>query len=70
MDKRVNIEQEEAVYKAIDKGWKDFYLEDAKKSKFHAYLGRSLKMDGHKCLILQNISKEKISLCYSFQILR
>ena len=70
LDKRVNIEQEEAVYKAMEKGWKDFYLEDIKDSRFHTYLGRSLQMDGRECLVLQNVSKEGDKFVLQFSNIR
>jgi len=66
LDKRTSVEQEEAVYKAIEKGWKDFYLEDIKYSRFHAYLGKDLKIDGKECLVLQNVSKEKDKFILKF----
>ena len=40
----MSIEQQEAIYKAMDRGWKDFYLVEKKNSKYHKFLGRSLKM--------------------------
>ena len=70
LDKRTSLEQEEAVYKAIDSGWKDIYIDDVKKSKFHEYLGRSLKSDGKECLVLQDVSKKGDKFVYQFQNIR
>ena len=33
LEKRVTLDQQEAIYKAINNGWKDFYVVDIKKSK-------------------------------------
>ena len=45
LEKRVSMDKEEAVYKAINRGWKDFYMTPVKESKYHKFLGKSLMMD-------------------------
>jgi len=45
IENRVTIEQQEAIYNAIKKGWKDFYMVSVKASKYHKLLGKSLMME-------------------------
>jgi len=45
IENRVTIEQQKAIYTAINKGWKDFYMLSIKESKCHKLLGKSLMME-------------------------
>jgi hypothetical protein len=66
LDGRVSIDQQEAVYKAIDRGWKDFYLVEKKASKYHKLLGKSLMME-RDCDVLMDIASNKGSYIYQFK---
>jgi hypothetical protein len=66
LDGRVSIEQQEAIYKAMDRGWKDFYLVEKKNSKYHKFLGRSLKMK-RDCDTLLDIGYRDKTYIYQFK---
>jgi len=63
---RVTIDQQEAIYKAISRGWKDFYLTPQKESKYHKFLGKSLMMEKN-CDTLLNLSLENKHYIYQFK---
>jgi hypothetical protein len=63
---RVSIDQQEAIYKALDSGWKDFYLVEKKASKYHKLLGKSLMME-RDCDVLMDIASNKGSYIYQFK---
>ena len=42
---RLIIDQQKAIYTAINRGWKNFYIVPLKESKYHKFLGKSLRMD-------------------------
>ena len=69
LKKRVTIEQKEAVYNAIDKGWKDFYVTPIKESKYHKFLGKSLMMD-RDCNTLIDIEFKNNQFIYQFKNIR
>ena len=41
---RTSIEQKEALFTAINKKWKNFYISPIKESKYHKFLGKSLML--------------------------
>jgi len=63
---RTTIEQIEAIHKAIDKKWKDFYLLPIKESKYHRFLGKSLMMD-RDCDTLIDIGFKDKKFIYQFK---
>jgi hypothetical protein len=69
LEKRVSIEQEEAVYTAIKNKWKDFYLLPIKKSKYHKFLGKSLMMQ-RDCDTLMDIGFKENKYVYQFKNVR
>jgi len=69
LEKRVTIEQKDAVYKAINSGWKDFYVTPIKESKYHKFLGKSLMMD-RDCDTLIDISMKDNQFVYQFKNVR
>jgi len=66
IENRVTIEQQQAVYNAINKGWKDFYMVSIKESKYHKFLGKSLRMD-RDCDTLLDISYRDKKYIYQFK---
>jgi hypothetical protein len=66
LKKRVTIEQQEAVYNAINKKWKDFYLVPIKESKYHKLLGKSCMME-RDCDTLLDISYKNKKYIYQFK---
>jgi hypothetical protein len=66
LEKRLNIEQQEAIYNAIKKGWKDFYLIPIKESKYHKFLGKSLMME-KDCDTLIDIGFKEKRFIYRFK---
>jgi len=69
LEKRVTIEQKDAVYTAINSGWKDFYVTPIKESKYHKFLGKSLMMD-RDCDTLIDISMKDKQFIYQFKNVR
>ena len=69
LKKRVTIEQQEAVYNAINRGWKDFYITPIKESKNHKFLGKSLMMD-KDCDTLIDIGFKDNQFIYQFKNIR
>jgi len=66
LDKRLIIEQQEAIYKAINNNWKDFYLVPLKESKYHKLLGKSLMME-RDCDTLLDIGYVNKKYIYQFK---
>jgi len=66
LDKRLIIEQQEAIYKAIKNNWKDFYLVPLKESKYHKLLGKSLMLE-KDCDTLLNIGYFNKKYLYQFK---
>jgi len=66
LQKRLTIEQQEAMYNAMNKGWKDFYLVSIEKSKYHKFLGKSLMMD-RDCDSLMDIGFKENRFIYRFK---
>jgi len=63
---RVTIEQQEAIYTAMNKGWKDFYVTPIKVSKYHKFLGKSLMLE-KDCDTLIDIGLNKKQFIYQFK---
>jgi len=66
LEKRVTLDQQEAIYKAMNNGWKDFYVVDIKKSKYHQFLGKSLMME-KDCDTLVDIGFKEGRFIYWFK---
>jgi hypothetical protein len=66
LSKRVVLDQQEAIYKAISRGWRDFYLVPKKDSKYHKFLGQSLMME-KDCDTLLNIGFANNHYIYHFK---
>ena len=66
LDKRLSIEQQEAIYTAINRQWKDFYLVPIKKSKYQKFLGKSLMME-RDCDTLLDIGYVNKRYTYQFK---
>ena len=66
LDKRVTIEQEKAIYTAINRKWKDFYIVPIKESKYHKLLGKSLMIE-KDCDTLLDISYVNKRYIYQFK---
>ena len=67
IDKRLTIEQQQAIYTAIEKGWKDFFFTTSiKESKYHKLLGKSLMME-KDCDTLLDISYINKKFVYQFK---
>ncbi len=66
LDKRLGIDQQEAIYRAIKKRWKDFYIVPIKASKYHKLLGRSLMME-KDCDTLLDINHVNKKYIYQFK---
>jgi len=66
LEKRVSIEQIEAVNSAINKKWKNFYITPIKESKYHHLLGKSLMMQ-RDCDTLLDIGFEEKKFVYRFK---
>ena len=69
IENRVTIEQQQAIYKAIKRGWKDFYMISVKESKYHKLLGRCLMME-KDCDTLLDISYRDKKYIYQFKNIR
>ncbi|CAA6824365.1 MAG: Unknown protein [uncultured Sulfurovum sp.] len=66
---RLTIDQQEAIYEAIGKKWKDFYMKEKKESKYHKLLGQSLMMD-KDCDTLLDIAYKNKHYIYQFKNIR
>ncbi len=66
MNGRTTIEQYQAVYNAVNKKWKDFYLVEIKKSIYHSFLGKSLMMEKEYKTLLDLNLKDGI-FTYQFE---
>jgi hypothetical protein len=66
LENRLSIEQQEAIYKAINRKWKDFYLVSLKESKYHKFLGKSLMME-RDCDTLLDIGYLNKKYIYQFK---
>jgi hypothetical protein len=66
LEKRVTIDQQEAIYNAIKNKWKDFYLVSIKDSKYHKFLGKSLMME-KDCDTLVDIGFKEKRFIYQFK---
>ena len=62
----VSIDQYGAIYNAMNKGWKDFYLISNKASKYHKFLGKSLMLE-KDCDTLLDISFKNKRYYYTFK---
>jgi len=69
LENRTTIEQKEAIYTAIGKKWKNFYVAPIKESKYHKLLGKSLMME-KDCDRLIDIDKKDGRFFYQFENLR
>ncbi|SFV66650.1 hypothetical protein MNB_SV-13-1144 [hydrothermal vent metagenome] len=69
LDKRTSIEQKKAIYYAINKQWKDFYLIEVKNSKYHHFLGKSLMIEKYYKNLL-DLKKHKEMFVYVFENIR
>ena len=67
LDKRVTIEQKDAVKTSINRGWKDLYLKDKKESKYSKFLGKSLFLDGKLFEKLQDVDFMDNKFIYIFK---
>ena len=63
---RLTIEQEEAVFNAINNNWKNFYIRPIKESKYHNLLGKSAMME-RDCDTLLNITYRDKKYIYQFK---
>jgi hypothetical protein len=66
IEKRLTIDTEEAIYNAISKKWKNFYVVAIKKSKYHKFLGKSLMIE-KDCDTLIDISYRNKKYIYQFK---
>jgi hypothetical protein len=66
IEKRLSIDIEEAIYNAIAKKWKNFYVIPIEKSKYHKFLGKSLMME-RDCDTLMDISYRDKKYIYQFK---
>ncbi|CAA6802957.1 MAG: Unknown protein [uncultured Sulfurovum sp.] len=66
LENRLSIEQQEAVYTAMSRGWKDFYVVPIKESKYHKFLGKSLMIE-KDCDTLMDIRFSKKQFIYQFK---
>ncbi|CAA6811518.1 MAG: Unknown protein [uncultured Sulfurovum sp.] len=66
LEKRLTIDQQEAIYNAIKNRWKDFYVVAIKDSKYHKFLGKSLMME-KDCDTLVDIAFKEKRFIYQFK---
>jgi len=66
---RLTIEQQVAIYTAINNKWKNFYIKPIKESKVHKLLGKSLMME-KDCDTLLDISYRDKKYIYQFKNIR
>jgi hypothetical protein len=65
LNNRTSIEQDEAITKALQNRWKDFYLTPIKESKYHSFLGKSVMLEKN-CDILKDIVFKDKKFVYIF----
>jgi len=63
---RLTIDQQQTIYTAINKGWKNFYMVSTKESKYQKFLGKSLMME-RDCDTLLDISYSNKKYIYRFK---
>ena len=63
---RTTIEQKEAIFSAISKKWKNFYITAVKESKYHKFLGKSLMLK-KDCDTLMDIDFKNNRYFYYFK---
>jgi len=63
---RLTIDQQQAIYTAINKGWKNFYMESTKASKYQKFLGKCLMME-KDCDTLLDIGYYNKKYIYQFK---
>jgi len=66
---RLTIEQQVAIYTAINNKWKNFYITPIQESKVHKLLGKSLMME-KDCDTLLDISYKDKKYIYHFRNIR
>jgi len=66
LNKQTSLEQKEAIFTAINKGWKDFYIEKRLDSPYHHLLGQSLMLD-KECDTLLDIDYKEGKYYYIFK---
>ncbi|CAA6825414.1 MAG: Unknown protein [uncultured Sulfurovum sp.] len=66
LENRLSIDQQKAIYTAMSRGWKDFYLVSIKESKYHKFLGKSLMME-KDCDTLVDIAFKEKRFIYQFK---
>ena len=66
---RLTIEQEEAVFTAMNNKWKKFYIRPIKESKYHKLLGKCAMME-RDCDTLLNITYRDKKYIYQFKNLK
>jgi hypothetical protein len=66
---RVTVDQQIGIYKAINSGWKNFYITPLKESKVHKLLGKSLMME-RDCDTLLDITYREKKYVYQFKNIR
>jgi len=64
---RLTIDQQKAIYTAINKGWKNFYMVSTKESKYQKFLGKSLMMDRDCDTLLDITSIKDNRFIYQFK---
>jgi hypothetical protein len=67
LDKRVTIEQKEALKTAISRGWRDIYFKDKKESKYYKFLGKSIFIGDKLFSELQDIDFIDNKFIYIFK---
>lgn len=63
---RTTLEQKEALYLAMSKKWKNFYITPVKESKYHQFLGQSLMLE-KDCDTLIDIDYKEKRFYYKFK---
>jgi hypothetical protein len=63
---RTTLEQKEAVFTAVKRKWKNFYIEPVKESKYHKFLGKSLMLE-KDCDTLVDIDFREERFYYKFK---
>jgi hypothetical protein len=67
LNKRVTIEQKEAINTAINRGWRNIYLIDKKESKYYRFLGKSILIGDKLFSELQDIDFVDSKFTYKFK---
>jgi len=66
VEKRLTIDQQEAIYTAIKNQWKNFYIKPVSSSKYHKFLGQSLRLE-KDCDTLLDITYRNKNYVYQFK---